>query len=141
MLDLTLWETKLQDASTDLKKIGRASGLAQAQQELKQDPAAFFIPGTEKAGENRFGNAVDQTVTVAVGVVIGIKNAGAKTGAKNIDELKTIRAQIDNALLGWQPADANDQIEYVSGRLLGFNDQVLWWMDFYQTTYTKRAIS
>jgi len=140
MLNLTLWQTKLDIANTDLKKVGLAADLIAAKKELKQAPAAFLIIGTEKAGANSLMGAVDQTVTVNVGVAIAVKNAGAKTGAKNIDQLKVIRDQIDAVLLGWQPDDANEQVEYVSGRLLGFSNQVLWWMDFYQTTYTKRKV-
>ena len=140
MHNLTLWQAQLEAASTDLKKIGLSANLAQAQKELKQDPAAFVFPGPDKAGPNTLVNAVSQSVSATVSIVIAIKHAGAKTGGKNIDELNVVRQQINDALLGWQPADADDQVEYANGRLIGFNNQVLWWIDNYQTTYTRRKV-
>lgn len=140
MLDLTLWQDRLNSAQTDLKKVGLAASIPEARKNLKQDPAAFFIPVSDRAGANAFGNAVHQTVTIQIGVLIAIKHAGAITGKKNIDELTVIRKQIDSVLLAWEPADATDMVIYSGGRLIGFNDQVLWYQDIYQTTYDRRKV-
>lgn len=141
MLDLSLWVGQLNGAQTSLKKIGQAVDIPAARKDLKQEPAAFIIPGTDKGGTNGLsGGAVQQEIATTVGVLIAVKNAGGNAGNKHVDELRMVRMQIDGALLGWQPPDACYEVEYVSGRLIGFNDKVLWWMDFYKTAYNKRKV-
>lgn len=138
MLDLADWVTRLQ-SQTDLKKVGLAADLEAARRGLKQMPAAFILLGRETVQRNEALTEVGQLVDVEVIVAIAVDNAGARTGARNIDQLKTIRQQIDTRLLGWQPTTAEDVIEYDGGRLLGFSDQILWWSDSYATQYLKQT--
>lgn len=138
MLDLADWVTRLQ-SQTDLKKVGLAADLEAARRDLKQMPAAFILLGRETVQRNEELDEVGQLVDVEVIVAIAIDNAGAKTGARNIDQLKTIREQIDARLLGWQPSTAEDKVEYDGGRLLGFSNQILWWADSYATQYLKQT--
>lgn len=140
MLDLTLWEDRLKTAQTDLKKIGSAADLPAARDNLKQDPALYFVLGSERAGANPYSNAVHQQISVEVLVFIAVRHAGAATGKQHIDQLNSLRGQIDAALLGWQPDDTADPVEYVSGRLMGFKDNIMWWGDIYRTTYDKRSV-
>jgi len=137
MLDLTPWVTRLQ-SQTDLKKVGLAVDLEAARRNLKQMPAAFVIYGREQVARNDDLSDVTQLIYAQVMVIIAVENAGASTGARNLADLKTISDQIDDRLLDWQPADADDPVEYAGGNLLGFGDQILWWGNNYATQYIKQ---
>lgn len=135
MLDLDIWQARL-ESQNDLKKIGQAVDIDATRRDLKAMPAAYLVPGRDTPVRNDLLDAeVGQLITAEVLVIFAVENAGAKTGARNVSQLNTLRQQVLNRLLGWQPGDADDAIEYAGGRLLGFENQVLWWGDTYATQY------
>lgn len=137
MLDMTLWQTRLEDGSTGFKQIGTVFDFAVAQKQLKRAPGAFILLGRETPDQNDELDEVDQLVTAEVGIIIATRHDGDASGARNIDQLNLLRGQVDGLMLGWQPEGTLDPVEFGGGSPLGFANQVLWWMDIYRTQYIK----
>ena len=139
MIDTSAWVNRIADLAPSLVDVGAAADLAAAQKGTVRTPSGWVLIGTERALENPYANAVDQEVIVEIGIVIAVRNVKSPSGAPGMDALREARGEIEQAVLGWQPDDANDMVEYLSGSLLGFDNMVLWWMDTYSTSYSKRG--
>jgi len=121
-------------------RVGGAADLGAALRELKQEPAAFVIPQTERASGNTLENGVSQRVAARFGVVIALSNLRDARGEKAQTELAPVRLSLFAALLGWAPDVDRDPCEYAGGKILRLSDRVLWWQDNFETAYYLRAV-
>lgn len=119
---------------------GAAEFAAAAETNPLAVPAAYVIALQETPGPNQLGNDVHQRIVAHVGVVLVVRNVADTTGAAAQADLKTLRAAVQTALLGWQPATGYDPLERAApSGLLAFKDQHLWWQDAYATAYYVRS--
>jgi len=139
-LDLSVVVTRISDQVAALKKVGEAADLASAEEDIKNKiPAAYVVPLREGVSANKLVNAVSQRVTEGFSVALAISNVRDTRGVKAVSDLRTLRAAVQDALVGWTP-DANvyDIFEYGGGRLLSISATVMWWMLEFRTTYYVR---
>lgn len=140
MLDLDLWIRRLESQMPDLRQCAGAVELASAREDIRNTPALWVIPVRDQAGNNDILNGVSQMVTSVVGLIFAVRNFSDGTGAAGHSDLMNHRKQASASLLGWQPGDADEGVELVGGRLLGYNDATVWWQDDYRTRYMVRKV-
>lgn len=97
---------------------------------VRQAPSAFVIPLSERPGANLTGTeTVEQNVEIRFGVVWAVQNVADVRGQRAAADLRTLRLAGLGALYGWKPGPDYDPCELGPGRLLQFDNQVLWWQD------------
>ncbi len=139
-MDLHPIAVQIKSLTPALADIGLAGDFQTAMQNLRlKTPAAFVLPGPERAGPNIYIQAVGQLVTMRFSVVLAIQNLRDMQGDAAQTDLDPIRTAVLAALLGWQPGAADSPITFGGGRMLKWADGVLWWQDDYDTTYYVRA--
>ncbi len=133
--------TRLQTEVTALKRVAGSAEFAAASDDLKQTPAAFVIPASEKTESSGTGTlVVSQHNTVRFSVAIAVQNLRDARGENAGVDLLALRNSIVTALHGWQPHADFDPIEYSGGNLAGLNNQVLWWQDSFVTAHLIRSV-
>ncbi|MCK5295971.1 MAG: hypothetical protein KAJ75_03690 [Alphaproteobacteria bacterium] len=131
--------TKLKAISdSPLKKVGGALEFAGIQSQPPA-PAAFVIPASENAGENRRTNGVSQKVATLFSVVLILKTTNDKSGLSAESSLEEIRGKIREQLLGWQPTNEHTDIEFVRGELVDIQAGRVFWRDEFKTEYLLTA--
>lgn len=124
-----------------LKRVLGAVDFASAQQDISGLPVAYVIPLSDAAAPNRLlSGAIEQRVTERFGVIVAINNVRDVRGQAAKEDLESIRGQIINALIGWQPDQGYDPIEYGGGRILSLVNTVLWWQLEFVTAYYERKV-
>ncbi|MXS82273.1 phage tail terminator protein [Nitrosomonas oligotropha] len=134
---------RLKDQVTSLKLVGGAADFDAAAESLKQKPAAFVLPNSERANQSTTGTmAVSQENTVRFAVVLAVQNLRDARGENAQADLLSLRTDIMSALLGWEPDEDADfkPIEFSGGRLLQLADRVLWWQDEFVTAHLLRSV-
>lgn len=141
-LDLNLIIDRLADNADLLRRVDGAANLVSAMKTKNiTGHSAYIVPASDSAKPNAFGaGAVAQENTTRFAVVFAIRNVGDNTGKKAGDDLTPVRNQVGELLIGWQPSSGFKTINYLSGRLQGFTDGVLWWQDTYQTSMHLRKV-
>jgi hypothetical protein len=92
---------------------------------------AVHKPAHSPAGEQV---ATRQTMKVAFGVVMAVRNYREQRGAQVTDDLQAILAEERGALLGYVPTCPGARpCELVRGQLISYDDATLLWMDVWQT--------
>ena len=141
-LDLTLWTARLEQilGADYFKQLGESADLGAAQSDTRATPAAFLLPERESGGPNSIDSGVRQRVAVETGVVLAVRNYRGSRGEAGNQAMRTVRMDVGNALLNWQPDDAADPVEYSRGVIVAFNKSTLWWRDTYRTSYYVRKV-
>lgn len=88
-------------------------------------PCAYVVPLDDNPGEQRSKNGYRQEVRDGFAVIVRIANTADERGQAAIDSVRTLRTEIWQALLGWQPSSDYNAIEYEGGNLLQINRAVL----------------
>lgn len=125
--------------TTSFKMIGGATEAGQTRAPTTL-PAIFVIPASEMAGPNELINAVSQKVDETFVCIIYAKNARQNKKADVTDEMQALKKELRTALVGWQPADTEDIVEFISGETEGFDDHIYIWSDLYKTASRLRKI-
>jgi hypothetical protein len=141
LFDPALIVARLKDQVASLKLVGGAADLDAAAESLKQKPAAFVLPNSERASENKTGTmVVRQKNTVRFAVVIAVQNLRDARGENAQADLLSLRTDIMTALHGWEPNADFNPVEFSGGRLLQLADRVLWWQDEFVTAHLLRSM-
>ncbi len=96
-------------------------------------PHAFVIPTDDQPGERKSLNDVRQGLTESFAVIVAISNTPDERGQAAINTAHDdIRAELWQALLGWQPDNLGHDsiyagIEYQGGNLLDLDRSRLWY--------------
>jgi hypothetical protein len=131
----------LSGSSRLLKTIAGAAAFAKAATDLKQVPAAYVLPVSERPGRSNTGTmSVTQQNTVQFAIVIAVQNLRDPRGESAQADLLPIRNEIMTALHGWQPDSDMDPVEFNGGRLLRITGQALWWQDEFTTRHFIRSL-
>ena len=79
-----------------------------------------------------------QRLEIDVSVVIVASNLGDATGAAAAGDVETLKPAVRRALVGWQPASAEDVITNVGARIVRARDNYVWVeMTFATATYEE----
>ena len=120
---------------------GRVAGAAEFDARMAAEvrpevyPAAYVVPLTEDADPNDEDNALYQTVTERVGVVVEFDNSADRRGQSVTELYAPARAAIFAAILNWRGTDpdhAQRGFEYGGGQVLSWDRARL----FYQFEFT-----
>ncbi|MDD5249644.1 MAG: hypothetical protein PHY45_11695 [Rhodocyclaceae bacterium] len=123
-----------------LTAIGLAGDFQSALANLRiQTPAAFVLPGPERAGANEVVGEICQRVALRFVVALAVQNLRDMQGDAAQTDLDGIRKALAAALIGWIPPGAVYPVTYSSGRMGKWADGVLWWLDEFDTIYYLRA--
>jgi hypothetical protein len=137
------WVSRLTEYVPDLQHVGlwRDVGklLADASRNVYRFPAALVIPEADRSNGGTTTNPyVTHIVTARWGVLIGVRSYRDQSGTDAGDSLRTYRADIMEALLGW--TQATTQITYAGGRVMNMSEAILWWQDSYEFDYLVRML-
>jgi len=137
------WVERINTQVPDLQHVGLWQDvgklLADASRNIYRFPAAIIIPEADRASGGTTTNPyVTQMVTARWGVLIGVRSYRDKSGKDAGDSLRTHRADIMEALLGW--TQAATQIVYAGGRVMNMSEAILWWQDAYEFPYLVRML-
>ncbi len=141
-LDIDRWIERLRSqVGAPLLGVDGAAELAAIQAARRVGtPYAWVIPVGEQAGGSALLSAVSQRVVERVGVVIAVANRRDARGEAAHNTLRAVRRAIKDTLIGWLPDPAEEAVTYSRGRLLDYNDHVLWWQDEYLGAFDERAV-
>lgn len=134
---------RLRDQVAALKTVGEAPDYATAMEDVKgkRIPAAYVLDLATKPAANETGTVrVSQRCGITFAVVLAVQNLRDPRGEKAKGALRAVRIPVITALLGWKPSDdpQYDICTLGPGRVLGFDDQVLFWQDdFYTALYLR----
>lgn len=90
-------------------------------------PQAFVIPLDDSPSESRANNAQRQSMTDSFAVIVAISNVPDEKGQAATATVRTQRTELWKALLGWQPTDEYNGINYEGGHLLQIDRARLWY--------------
>lgn len=97
-------------------------------------PAAYVVPLAERGTEVPTNGPTRQRITSLFGVIQVVENLRDTTGAAALVDLKSLRAQVRDALVGWVPdTETGEPVIFVSGELVqAEGDGRIWWSDEFQ---------
>lgn len=103
-------------------------------------PAAFLLePAVSKHGDPvNASTLITQELFYEFGVLTMVQNYAGAAGKLQSQDAETLRAQLWAALIGWQPIEGGRSVEYVSGALVSFDDQVFFYLDTFGLRYRIR---
>ncbi|WP_299165797.1 hypothetical protein [uncultured Tateyamaria sp.] len=97
--------------------------------------AAFVVPFRERAKANsRTTGGHLQEVTVQYLVAFLVRNYADDTGAARVSQFDRFKTDIEAALAGWQPDEANDPFELVTGESTGLGNGVSLYVQTWETS-------
>ncbi len=135
-----LIEQRLRAEIPDFKEVGGAASLANILQGRISDPGCYVFQERNSAANNDSVGATMQRVTELIAVVTIVRNVRDSRGSDAADTSQAFQANIQTALLGWQPHPSTDSMEFVSGALVSFDNGFLIWKDTYKTYQFIRSI-
>lgn len=138
-MDLSPIVARLRAQLTGFIAVGSAADLDAVGNGVVPAPSCYLVPVGEVAQPNGIVGGFTQRVEVTFLVVIVSRNLTDTTGAAALAGLETLRQAVKGALVGWAPDAGNgDQVEFVSGDLVRFEQQLMWWADNFKfSTWEK----
>ena len=133
-MDLSLIVARLKAQLTALRTVGASVDLDAAIDGVVALPAAFVLPMAENASDTGLVSSTFQRVVQGFAVLHCVSNRRDAQGSAAMDDLKTHRASLRAALVGWVPdASTGEPVVFTAGRLMRLDgDGRLWWMDEFQ---------
>ena len=129
---------RLKNGLAGMRKVGGAADLAAVQAGKIPAPSVFVLPATERAAGAQSTVHI-QRKHATFSVVLAVSNKSSAQGDAAVRDLEPLRKQVETLLLGWAP-DGFDPFDFTAGHLVSFDDQVLIWMDDFQTAYFVRSM-
>lgn len=90
-------------------------------------PCAYVVPLDDNPGDSRSQNAVRQPLTDSFAVIVALSNVADERGQSAMHSMRTLRAELWAALLGWQPSGEYDGITYEGGSAVAMDRARLWY--------------
>jgi len=133
MIDINYWINRIKIGIPTLRKVDGIIDLGLIENDTRETPAIWVIPGDERCDSDRRILAhTSQKCFIEVNIIYAIKNALDKIGKAGHVELQNYRQAVYNLIYGWVPPDANSAAVYLSGGLFHINDTTIWWKEIYQ---------
>lgn len=120
--------------------LGTAVELAAIKSLLDFRPPQVFVVLAQETGAPRAtgapGAAARQLVTVHFGVTLAVRNYRDNRGSAATEDLTAMLGQIREALIGWvPPLPAARDCQFIQGKVLDYDANVLVWADVFQTQH------
>lgn len=132
-MDISPIVTRLKSQLSGFKIIGGAADLEAIDSSPSpiSTPAAYVIPLEETATDSSLlgTDSYRMDVFMRFGVVLVVSNLKDAVGAAALDALTPKREAVQAALLKFIVAQNANEIRFLSGSLLQFNQQKLCWLD------------
>lgn len=90
-------------------------------------PCAFVIPLDDSPKDSKSMNDVRQEMTDSFAVIVAIGNTADERGQGGVHSVKSLRAELWAALLGWRPDEDYNGINYEGGSVLLLDRARLWY--------------
>ncbi len=104
--------------------------------DLTDSPAAFVYLSDDSSDENRLKIGIRQKMTSQVSVEIIIRRAVSLSDRFNdgtVDQIKTLREEVFNALAGFEPSQTVRDVAHVGGTLKSRDARLIKWVDTFAT--------
>lgn len=111
------------------RQVGGAAEFAQIRPESLPLPAAWIVRAGDKS---RHAGERAENLTLDFDVVIAIENARSHDPGDTDDELLRYRLAVKDLLLGWEVEPDVRPVKFVSGQVLEYTANDLYWRDRYQ---------
>jgi hypothetical protein len=98
-------------------------------------PAAYVVPLDENPDQQQSSNSYRQTVEDSFAVIVVLSNTADERGQGAITSVHDIRKILFQTLVGWEPGDDYDQIEYDGGALLQMDRARLYYQFEFKANY------
>ena len=140
-MDLGPIEQRLKAMVPALKKVGDAIDLDAIRTGVVPTPSAFVLPARDSATDIELLGGFEQDIDNHFTVVLAISNKRDSRGSAALKSLEPIRRAVKTAMNGWVLDSANgEQVRFVSGNILRFDDGLLWWADEYRVKSYERIL-
>jgi hypothetical protein len=133
-------ERRVRDQVALLRDVGGAVSLSAVMEGRVAAPAAYVFSESKRGGRNGADNSVIQRVEYQLGVVMVVRNVRDERGVDSSDAVEDLTAAVRTALLGWQPSEDAEPLEYVGGRLVSMVNGFVFWLDSYRTAMHWRSV-
>lgn len=90
-------------------------------------PFAFVIPLDDNPGEPQSQNAIRQDITDGFAVVVALSNLADEKGQGSANSVRQVRRLLWSALLGWEPGEEYEAIQYEGGQILQLDRARIWY--------------
>lgn len=105
---------------------GAAEFEAAAEVEALAVPHAFVVPVGEIVNEDQTAGGVTQLVEDMVGIIVAVDNTADARGQAAYDAVEDVKTALQEALLGWEPAEGYSGFSYVGSTFLRIQRNRLW---------------
>jgi hypothetical protein len=127
-----LIEDRIRDQVPGLREVKGAASYLALEEGVLLDDSAYVVKLIRKPSENQTcGGFASQNVQETYAVFVSAKNVRTVTGADAADQAETRCAQIQAALLGWQPIAGADILTYAGGQLVDERAKIFIWRELY----------
>jgi hypothetical protein len=128
------------EASTLRQVAGAAEATAAQKASTASLPGAFVYLERESAPPKVAASGVHlQRVTARIAVLLAVRNYRDARGGDAMQDLRAHIADVRAALIGWKPDDAITSVDFRDGRLISFDDAVVWWQESFDCDYLART--
>ncbi len=126
-LDLVIAQLKQQVPAFQDRVAGAAAFKGLKANTALDCPAAFVLPLDDTPEPSTSMNTVRQVLTDSFAVVVAVSNASDERGQGAAAQVHAMRVALWAALLGWQPTDDYNGVEYEGGNLQDMDRFQLWY--------------
>lgn len=116
-------------AGSSFTQIGMAAELNALADLPRTAPAAFLIPVGEQATPTELLKKSAQRHTCVFDVLLIVRHAGDASGTRSSAALQALRADVQDALVNWQPATDCGPVQFANGSLADLVDGTTIWQD------------
>lgn len=103
----------------------------------QRKPAYYLVPLSDDATPNQIATGIiRQEVTESFAVVVAVDSVAHATGP--VEKMAAIKHDVIDALVGFQPTDEYEQIEYRRFRLMALKNATAWGEIAFVTSYQLR---
>jgi hypothetical protein len=140
MISLAPVVSALKGTGTPFKFVGGAIDLVTAGDEVRTFPSAYVLPLTDRGSPNRAASymAVVQQLEERFGVMYAIRNVRAGAGAQAQEDARVAINWARAAVQGLLIDASYDLVEFESGQLVSFADELMIWLDTFNTSKDMR---
>lgn len=126
-------KARLLDQGVFSTVLGAAQLAAVADRRQFANGTAYVLLSSAKPAGNLLINAVEQRLTESYSIVFWVAVAGDATGDAVVDQVETLREQVQAALLGWSPDGVRSPMLYAGGQLSHFESGAVLWEESFST--------
>ena len=121
------WRERL-GAATRLQVSG-AAAFGALKGELRRNAVYVVRLGEQALTRDNPSTRPRQVVEVRMGVLYGFADYSDSRGQGAAGKVEQARAQVREALLGWEPPGGFGMARFAQGRMLELTGKALWWQD------------